>query len=210
MTTDVHTASAASPPRRSLASIALCVIALLALLAADLWTKEWAQQSLSQPRAGLGQQSICQADDEGRIRLQRQPTDPLVLIDGHLQFRYAENCGAAFGMLRDAPGWVRSTLFSVTAVGFSLFLLWSYVQGTGGLLFVISVPLMISGAVGNLVDRLHHGYVVDFIRYHGLFEYPTFNVADITIAIGGALLLVDGMRGAASSTSTERSEPMVT
>jgi signal peptidase II len=54
----------------------------------------------------------------------------------------------------------------------------------------------VSGAVGNLFDRVRHGYVVDFIRFHvhDKFEWPTFNVADITIVIGVGLLLLDGMR----------------
>ena len=69
--------------------------------------------------------------------------------------------------------------------------MWLYWTGYGGTLFAVSVPLIASGALGNLVDRFRLGYVVDFIRFHvrEAFVWPTFNVADITITVGVALLL---------------------
>jgi signal peptidase II len=56
------------------------------------------------------------------------------------------------------------------------------------------VPLIVSGALGNLFDRVRYGYVVDFIRFHwrGEWDYPTFNVADVGISVGVALLIIDG------------------
>jgi len=74
-------------------------------------------------------------------------------------------------------------------------------RGQGGRLFVWSVPFIIAGALGNLHDRVMHGFVVDFIRFYfrdgWLFlspgwEYPTFNVADIHITVGVVLILLDG------------------
>jgi signal peptidase II len=55
-------------------------------------------------------------------------------------------------------------------------------------MFAMAVPMITSGALGNLVDRLRYGYVIDFIRYHGLFEWPTFNVADMAVSVGAFLL----------------------
>ncbi|MBW2188182.1 MAG: signal peptidase II [Deltaproteobacteria bacterium] len=69
-----------------------------------------------------------------------------------------------------------------------------FVTGRGGTLFAISVPLIISGAAGNFVDRVRLGYVVDFIRFHlnDRWAYPTFNAADAWITIGVVLILIEG------------------
>ena len=119
---------------------------------------------------------------------------PVVLIDGYLEFRYAENCGAAFGFMRDMPTLVRKGVFYVAAAGAVVLLLWMFVTGRGGTLFAISVPLIIAGAVGNFVDRVRLGYVVDFVRFHlnDRWAYPTFNVADAWITIGVTLILIEG------------------
>lgn len=176
--------------RRSQKAIAICVVATLAMLAADLGTKEWASSNLSVERAGATP-PVC----AGR-GLQRLPNEGKVLIEGYLELSYAENCGAAFGLLRDADDWVRRIVFGLAAFGAAIALMWMFVVGKGGPLFAWSVPFVVSGALGNLVDRLRYGYVVDFIRFHveDKFEYPTFNVADITIVVGVALLFIDGWR----------------
>ena len=78
---------------------------------------------------------ICQPDDEGYVRMQRLPTEPHVSIDGYLGFAYAENCGAAFGMLRTAPSWLRAAIFGVAGVGACIVLTLMFMRGTGGKLF---------------------------------------------------------------------------
>jgi signal peptidase II len=167
---------------------------LLVYTAADLVSKEWALDTLSRARTGR-QPPICQPDEQGYMDIQRLPTPPQTFIEGVLDMHYAENCGAAFGMLRSAPGWVRALVFGVAAVGASVVLIVMFVRGSGGRPFAIAVPLILSGAVGNLSDRVRHGFVVDFIQVNPrLFEYPTFNVADIAITIGVVLLLIDGMK----------------
>lgn len=159
----------------------------------DLGSKQWALGQLSQPST-LGSDPVCAADEYGRIRPQRAQRAPVVLIDGYLEFRYAENCGAAFGFMRDMPSVVRKGVFYVAATGAVVLLLWMFVTGRGGTLFAVSVPLIVAGAVGNFVDRLNLGYVVDFIRFHinDRWAYPTFNVADAWITIGVALILIEG------------------
>jgi signal peptidase II len=119
---------------------------------------------------------------------------PVVLIEDFLELRYAENCGAAFGVLNHSPAWLRLLLFAPAAAAAVLGLLWLYWSSYGGRLFALSVPLIASGALGNLADRFRLGYVVDFIRFHikDAFVYPTFNVADITITIGAVLFLIEG------------------
>ncbi|MGB5812325.1 MAG: signal peptidase II [Polyangiales bacterium] len=180
---------------RSRKAFALCLIAIGVLTAADLGTKQWALANLSQP-SSFGADPVCQADEAGRIRQQRTQTAPVVLIDGYLEFRYAENCGAAFGFMRDMPSLVRKGVFYVAALGAVVLLLWMFASGRGGPLFAWSVPLIVAGAIGNFVDRVQLGYVVDFVRFHlnDRWAYPTFNVADAWISIGVVLILIDGFR----------------
>ncbi|MFA9470566.1 MAG: signal peptidase II [Deltaproteobacteria bacterium] len=179
-------------PRSSKALI-LCLAATAALTAMDLGSKHWALERLSQP-ASLAPEPVCQPNEYGRIQTQRSQRAPVVLIDGYLEFRYAENCGAAFGFMRDMPTLVRKGVFYVAAAGAVVLLLWMFVTGRGGTLFAISVPLIIAGAVGNFVDRVRLGYVVDFVRFHlnDRWAYPTFNVADAWITIGVTLILIEG------------------
>ncbi|MEY4575821.1 MAG: hypothetical protein RL701_524, partial [Pseudomonadota bacterium] len=90
--------------------------------------------------------------------------------------------------------WLRLAIFAPAAAAAVLGLLWLYFTGYGGALFGVSVPLIASGALGNLVDRFRFGYVVDFIRFHlqESFVWPTFNIADATITVGVALVLIEG------------------
>jgi signal peptidase II len=183
---------------RSLRSLALCLVALLAFTALDLWTKAWAEQALSrEPDHPVG--PVCEPNASGRYPMQRDRSESIVLVPDYLEFRYAENCGAAFGMLDQAPRWLRVAVFMGAGVVAIAALLWMFARGHGGKLFAASVPLVASGALGNMIDRLRLGYVVDFIHFHirDGFEWPTFNVADSTITVGVALLLLDGLRGPA-------------
>jgi signal peptidase II len=177
-------------PRRSLRAIALAAAGTLALLAADLGSKSWASETLSEERA-VAPPPQCVPG-----RLQRAPLPSVVVIEGYLEMQYAENCGAAFGIGNDWSQTMRRAVFIPAALLAAFALFWMFARGTGGPLFAWSVPFVVSGAVGNLVDRIRYGYVVDFIRFHVYdeFEYPTFNVADIAIVVGVALLVLDGFR----------------
>lgn len=180
----------AEQPHRSLRALALCAAATLALLALDLGTKEWASGALSEERAT----PLPQVCADGRMN--RIPLPAFVIVEGYFEFRYAENCGAAFGLGNDWSLSMRRAVFIPAAVLATVALFWMFWRGSGGRYFAWSVPFVVSGAVGNLVDRIRHGYVVDFIRFHvhDAWEYPTFNVADIAIVIGVGLLLLDGFR----------------
>jgi signal peptidase II len=177
-------------------------VALVLYTAADLGSKEWALEALSLARRGANP-PVCQPDERGYMEIQRLPVAPRPFVEGVINFHYAENCGAAFGMLRSAPGWLRALVFGVAALGASVVLTVMFVRGSGGRPFAAAVPLILSGALGNLSDRVRHGFVVDFIQVDPrLFEYPTFNVADIAITIGVALLLIDGMKKPGSAVVT--------
>jgi signal peptidase II len=184
--------------RRTTASIVAMLIALIVSTAADLGSKAWAAGALSVERAG-DPPPVCQLDAQGYREMQRLRTRAVGVVDGWLELRYAENCGAAFGMLDEAPRWIRASIFFTAAAVAIVALLGMYVKGAGGPMFAAAVPLIVSGALGNLVDRVRLGYVVDFIRlYHvfdsGPWEYPTFNIADSTITVGVVLLFLDGLR----------------
>ncbi|MDB4988457.1 MAG: Lipoprotein signal peptidase [Myxococcaceae bacterium] len=201
--------SGAHETRRDARALLLMLATLALYTFADLASKEWALDTLSRARSGQPP-AICQPDEQGYMDMQRLPTPPQHFISGVLDMHYAENCGAAFGMLRSAPGWLRALVFGVAAVGASVVLLVMFVRGSGGKPFALAVPLILSGAVGNLSDRVRHGFVVDFIQVDPkLFEYPTFNVADIAITIGVALLLIDGMKKPAPAALTERTDKAV-
>jgi lipoprotein signal peptidase len=180
--------------RRSTGALLGMLACLIVYTAADLTSKQWALDHLSYARAGF-QPPVCEADEDGYPELQRLPAPPQRAIAGVLDLHYAENCGAAFGMLRAAPGWLRALVFGAAGVGASVVLIAMFVRGAGGALFGAAVPLILSGAIGNLCDRVRHGFVIDFLQVDpSLFDYPTFNVADVAITVGVALMLIDGAR----------------
>ena len=103
------------------------------------------------------------------------------------------NPGAAFSFLADAGGWQR-WFFTIFAVGVSVMLIvWlRKVRLKTEPILAIALALVLSGAVGNVIDRIEHGYVVDFIHVHWQQAYfPAFNIADSVISIGVILLLWD-------------------
>ena len=104
----------------------------------------------------------------------------------------AYNTGAAFSFLAGADGWQR-WLFAGIAIAASLFLVWMLKRG-GSRLLCTGLALILGGALGNLVDRLRFGQVVDFLDFHAAgWHWPAFNVADSAITIGAALLIFEGL-----------------
>lgn len=105
------------------------------------------------------------------------------------------NTGAAFSFLSGASGWQR-WLFSGIAVAVSAGLVWWLVSlpRRGKTVLALGLALLLGGAIGNLIDRVVHGYVVDFIlMYYREWSYPAFNIADSAITCGVALVLFDGL-----------------
>ena len=112
-----------------------------------------------------------------------------------LDFTLLHNTGAAFSILAGASGWQR-WFFIVLAVVVSLTLvIWLWRLPRGDRLIAIALALVLGGALGNLLDRVRHGYVVDFIHAHwGAAYFPAFNIADSAITVGAALLILDAFR----------------
>jgi len=103
----------------------------------------------------------------------------------------AHNTGAAFSFLAGADGWQRWFFIGLGAVA-AVFIVWLLARHGGQRLFGWALALILGGALGNVIDRLIHGHVVDFIQVHYANSYfPSFNVADSAITVGAALLILD-------------------
>ena len=103
----------------------------------------------------------------------------------------AHNLGAAFSFLASESGWQR-WFFTGVGVTAALFIVWMLRSHAGQKLFSFALACILSGALGNVIDRIRHGYVVDFLDFHyGGWHFPAFNVADSAITIGAACLILD-------------------
>jgi signal peptidase II len=177
---------ASKPPRPSFVFFA--AVAAFCLLS-DVVTKAWAEIELTR----------------------RSPLDPMIIVEGHLNFALAYNRGGAWGLLQNASETLRRPFFlvvSVAAIAFIVSLYGKLLPNQRALRW--GLPLVLGGALGNLADRVTRGSVVDFIDYraewvegmnqliaklasswHVTDHWPTFNVADISICVGVGLMAVD-------------------
>ena len=133
------------------------------------------------------------------------------IIGGLLDFTYVQNRGAAFGMLANQR-WVFLLLTTAIIIG----ICWLWVKGyidhfTGRM----SAVLIVAGGIGNMIDRIALGYVVDFIDVSPLFDFAVFNVADCCVTVGAVIMAVyvlffldeKKLRRAPAQTSTEVDNP---
>ena len=103
----------------------------------------------------------------------------------------AHNTGAAFNFLAGASGWQR-WLFTGIGVAAAVFIVWMLKAHAGQKLFSFAMACILGGAIGNVVDRMLHGYVLDFLDFHlAGRHFPAFNVADSAITIGAVCLILD-------------------
>lgn len=118
---------------------------------------------------------------------------PLVLLP-FLDLRLILNAGAAFGMLGTAGGW-QKYLFVAVALLVSVFIIVALWRGRAGSSWMAAaLALVLGGALGNLVDRVRWGYVVDFVYFnYEQWYWPAFNVADMAISVGAVMLVLDAV-----------------
>ncbi len=156
-------------------------IGALAWIALDQWTKLLAVQAFSLTEPPLPAEAHM-------IR-----TEVMAVTESWFNLRLAGNTGAAFSIFGDLSGAARAAIFgTVTVVAVGAI---TYMWGKTRLrLQQAAFILLMGGAIGNAIDRLRLGYVVDFIQwYYKSFVWPTFNVADVGICVGIGLLFVDAI-----------------
>ncbi len=127
---------------------------------------------------------------DGLYQLAKAPVHILPPVWDHL---YVQNPAGAFGLLTSAPLAVRRGILSAVALIASVGILWMArrAAGEGKLLTRAALGLVLGGALGNLTDRIIHGYVIDFIDWHlAGYHWPAFNVADVGIVVGVFSLLL--------------------
>ena len=158
--------------------------------------------------AALGVYLADQASKAWAVKTLRFGEDRIV-VRNFLQFAYTENPGIAFGQLQDGGSFGR-WFFVVLAAAASVAVFYYFIKTPRNDDRVLGAcALLLAGILGNLTDRVRLGYVVDFIVMHaGDYHWPTFNIADASICIGAALLMLDLFLGnrkqtaAASSTTS--------
>lgn len=152
---------------------------------------------------------VLAADQATKIAAARwlDAYEPVSVIPGFLQLALVHNTGMAFGLLNDlafaGKAWI---LTGVSAALLALIAWFAVRAGPLSPLTGIGLTAMLSGALGNIVDRLARGHVVDFLdAYVGSAHWPTFNLADSAICVGAGLLLCDTVREARRA--SRRPEP---
>ncbi|HEX8705790.1 MAG TPA: signal peptidase II [Myxococcaceae bacterium] len=195
-------------------SLRVLIVVALTTLAADQVTKYLAVAHLTDAldgRVGLAERvkgyfAEQNLDNHPRVPGERYyASRPHRFIEDYWHFRYVENPGAAWGMFANLPDTARRIFFHVVSLAALAFIFAMYVKlEPGQRLVSVSLSLVAGGALGNFMDRLARGYVIDFIDWHWRnqpgMRWPTFNVADAAICVGVALMLVDSLR-------MRRSEP---
>jgi signal peptidase II len=126
-----------------------------------------------------------------------------------LDIVYLENRGAAFSMLHDAGGWQRWFFIALAVVVSIVLMLWlRKIRSSEQLILAIGLSLVLGGALGNVIDRVWHSYVIDFIYFHWRdWYFPAFNIADSAISVGAGCLLIDAFRESGKGEVERRAQP---
>jgi signal peptidase II len=118
----------------------------------------------------------------------------LAVVPGLFDLTLVYNRGAAFSFLANAAGWQRWFFIALGAAA-AAFIVWLLARHGSQRLFAFALALILGGAIGNVIDRIARGHVVDFVLLHWQrFHWPAFNVADSAITLGAVLLVVDELR----------------
>ncbi|MBR4335558.1 MAG: signal peptidase II [Clostridia bacterium] len=145
-------------------------------------TSKWGKRLLSLGAVALGILADYLTKLLAVARLKGE--DPVPFLRGVLRFSYVENPGAAWGMLANHR-WVFMVFSAVAIAAIVVYL----VRRDPPLLLCVSLSLILSGGIGNMIDRTFRGVVVDFIEFY-LFPFPVFNVADCLVVVGAGLLIL--------------------
>lgn len=123
----------------------------------------------------------------------------VVEVTSFFNFVLAHNAGAAFSFLAGAAGWQR-LFFSTIAIVAAVWIVVLLRRHAHETLFCLALSLILGGALGNLIDRIWLGAVVDFLDLHAMgWHWPAFNVADSAISCGAVLIVIDSLRAPGKS-----------
>ncbi len=116
-----------------------------------------------------------------------------VPINSFINLTHQQNSGAAFSFLADQGGWQRWFFVGLATVVSGVIVAWLWrIRQEGPIVLMAGLSLVLGGALGNLIDRALHGYVIDFVQvWFGSWAFPSFNIADSAISVGAVLLIVD-------------------
>jgi signal peptidase II len=186
-------------PRKYLLLLAVS----LSVIVLDQWTKYEVVAELTTHFEGADSVSerlgrlYSEAPEPGFDRLHLTPRRHIEVIPSYFRLRYAENPGAAWGMFGGLPKHIRGPLFHLVSLG-AVVLIALYFSKLGASprnerWARWGLPLVLGGALGNYIDRLARGFVIDFLEAHwrDQAQWPSFNVADSAIVVGVGLLLID-------------------
>jgi signal peptidase II len=116
-------------------------------------------------------------------------------LNSFINLTHQRNTGAAFSFLADAGGWQRWFFVTLASIVSLVITIWLWrIRKEGQVVLAAGLALVLGGAIGNLIDRIMLGYVTDFIQvWFGSWAFPSFNVADASISVGAALLIIDAL-----------------
>ena len=186
-------------PRKYLILIAVA----LGVILADQWTKYAVVRELTtrfDGRESFGDRLAAMyggAPEQGFDGLHFRSKRHIEVADDFFRLRYAENPGAAWGMFRNLAPNIRGPLFHVVSIGAVILIAHYFTQLSGKdrkeRWALWGLPLVLGGALGNYIDRIARGFVIDFAEAHWYDKaaWPSFNVADAAICVGVGMLLVD-------------------
>ncbi len=119
----------------------------------------------------------------------------VTVIENFLGFKYVENRGAAWGFLGDADQSFSRPFFIIVGI-LAIFVIGFLFRSVGDdrKFLIVALSFIVAGAIGNIADRIRYGYVVDFIAWRPGFEWPTFNIADVLIVVGVAMMFIEVIR----------------
>jgi signal peptidase II len=125
---------------------------------------------------------------------QLTPYVDVIAVTGFFNLVHVHNTGAAFSLFADQPGWQRDFFIGVALIATGV-ILYLMRKTQGRRTFSIALALILGGAIGNVIDRILYGHVIDFLDvYVAGWHWPAFNIADSAISVGAVMLIIDGMR----------------
>ena len=164
-----------------------------AIAGADQLTKHWATAALAEPISGV-YPDPCIPDGPVQERTIMRTMRHIHVVEGYFDLRYSENCGGVFSIMQNQKESIRRPFFYVSYSLAAILLFYLFFKiGREEKVLMIAFSVVLGGAVGNIMDRLAVGYVVDFIYWHvrDKVGWPIFNIADSGITVGLVLILID-------------------